>query len=133
MDDKQLVILLGDSVFLDSLGITLRDELGLIVIQMDGNSPGLPDLLQAFAPDLMIFDLDAPCTSAILVLLRESPVTTSLGVDHSFSQVTVLKSTLCPIDSMQQFCRLAQSELGRNLSRQKGGERKLEIHPSNHK
>lgn len=121
MDDQQLVILLGTSVFLDSLGVTLHDELELSVMQMDSNGPGLSDRLRALAPDLVIFDLDFPCTSAILALLRERPDTTSLGVDHSFSQVTVLQSSLCPIDSMQQFCQLAQGVLGCNLRRQEGG------------
>lgn len=122
MNDQPLVAFLGESVLMECLGESMRSELEVIVVWMDICTAGLYEQLNTLKPDMIVVDLETPRPYAVLALLRERPGTLFLGVDHISSQVIVLQSSQHPVRSMQEFCQLAQAELGCESRMQKGGE-----------
>jgi len=123
MGKRPLVVLLSDSILMEGLGESLREELRLNVVQVENHRGGLQERLDGLAPDLIIIDLDNPHLSTILFILRKQPETLFLGIDQQFSQVFVLNCNRYPIHSMGEFCRLAETLLDVNGHKRGGGAR----------
>jgi hypothetical protein len=122
MDTRADVVLFGNSVLLEGLGMSLSNDLGLYVVQVDNHTSGLEERLNSLEPDLIVVDLDTPRLSAVFSLLRQRPGTLFMGIDHVSSEVIVLKSNLYPIHSMKEFYQLTQMELGCEVRMQEGGK-----------
>lgn len=80
--EKKRVILYGRSVILGTVGASLQQYPDLEVISL---SLPLPDVqeLGALAPDVIIFDLQAPHPDLAISLLDASPRLTLIGIDPS--------------------------------------------------
>lgn len=119
---RPLVVLLSDSILMEGLGVSLREELGMHVIQIGNHRTDLQQNLDALEPDLIIIDLDDPQLPAILFMLRKQPGSLFLGIDLQFSQVVVSNCNRYPIHSMGEFCQLAETLIEGNSHRQAGAE-----------
>ncbi len=111
MEKQMLVVVLGDSLLMDSVGSDLRDGLDLNVIQVNAFSADDGDWLKSLNPKLIVFELNTPRPCHILSLLREQPGTLFLGIDINCSQAIVLNSNLHSIGNMKELCQLAQTKL----------------------
>lgn len=111
MGDRMPVIVMGDSLLMDSLGSNLREGLKMDVIRVNAASADLEERLRVIQPDLIVFELDVPRPCSILALLKEQPGTLFLGIDPTFSQVIAFNSNWHIIQTMQEFCQLAQTQL----------------------
>jgi hypothetical protein len=108
MDKRPLVVLLGDSLLLDGVAMSLGDRWRLGVVQMDTSIADIGERLISLKPELILFELDNPRTPAVFSLLREEPDTVLLGLDRDRSQVIVLSSSQHATQSMQELGQLVQ-------------------------
>lgn len=111
MEHQISVVVLGDSLLMDSVAGNLRDELSLSVIRVDASCINNRERLKSIQPDLIVFEWDAPRPCSILALLREQPGVLLLGIDTNCSQVVQIIGGLHDVQNMKEFCRLAQNSL----------------------
>lgn len=111
MENQFSVVVLGDSLLLDSVAGNLRDELSLSVIRVDASCINNRECLKSIQPDLIVFEWDAPRPCSILALLREQPGVPLLGIDTSCSQVVEITGGLHPVQNMTELCQVARNSL----------------------
>jgi hypothetical protein len=121
MDSGGPVVVLGDSLLMDSVRTTLQNGLAHSIVQVDPLEADIGGCLKFFRPELIVFELDSSPLYAILSLLREQPNTLLLGIDGHCSQVIALNGRQHLIEDMEGFCQLAQAELDRRAHIWKGG------------
>jgi hypothetical protein len=92
MDDRQVIVLFGDSLLMDGVEASLADQHELDVIRVDITINNVGQHLQTIAPDLVIFDLDLPFSAQIVPLLQEQPGIPFIGLDAQCSEVITLSS-----------------------------------------
>lgn len=92
MDDRQVIVLFGDSLLMDGVEASLADQHEMDVIRMDATINNVGQHLQRIAPDLVIFDLDLPFSTQIVPLLQEQPGIPFIGLDAQCSEVITLSS-----------------------------------------
>jgi hypothetical protein len=122
MTKKGLVVVVGDSLLMDSIGTNLRNRLALSVVRLNACNMDLVRCVKALQPELVIFELDThrPCT--ILSLLTKQSDSLFLGVDTYDSQVLMLDSNRHQVEDMQEFCQLVQTNLEYKTDMRKGGK-----------
>jgi DNA-binding NarL/FixJ family response regulator len=103
MDDRQLIVLFGDSLLMDGVEASLADKQELDVIRVDATITNVGQHLKSIAPDLVIFDLDIPFSAQIVPLLQEQPGIPFIGLDAQCSEVIALSS--------QQYTALSANDL----------------------
>jgi len=111
MEEKVQVIVLGDSLLMDSVMTNLQDELALSVTRVDVSCMEDRECLHSLDADMFLFELDAPQPGTIISLLKELTDALFLAIDTNCSQVLELSSTRHPIKNMKELCRLAQTRL----------------------
>jgi len=111
MEEQVRVIVLGDSLLMDSVVTNLRDELALDVTQVDTSCMDNEECLKSLDAEMFIFELDSPQPGTVLSLLKELTDALFLAIDTNCSQVIELSSTRHPIENMKEFCQLAQTRL----------------------
>lgn len=90
MDPKQIIVLFGDSLFMDTIeaGLGAGREFGLVRIYTSVTDVG--KRLQSFHPDLVIFDVLNLDDHAVLTLLKDQPGTLFLGLDINTNRIIAL-------------------------------------------
>ncbi|MBN2393254.1 MAG: hypothetical protein JXR84_21165 [Anaerolineae bacterium] len=110
MDDRQVIVLFGDSLLMDGVEASLADQQELDVIRVDATINNVAQHLQTIAPDLVIFDLDLPFSSQIVPLLQERPGIPFIGLDAQCSEVIALSS--------QHYTALSANDLVKVIQKQ---------------
>lgn len=108
MDNRPVVVLLGDSLFLEGVAMSLADRQRLGVVYMDSFGTDIQERLKSLKPKLIVFELDGPRSPAIFSLLKERPGTLLLGLDLDHNQVLLLKSRQHLAHNMKELCQLVQ-------------------------
>jgi hypothetical protein len=121
MDERPLVALLGDSLLMDGVEAGLANKRALGIVRLDTSIADIGERLKSLNPELIVFELDTPRSTAVLSLLREQPGTLLLGLDLACSQVIVLNSNRYPTRTMKELCQLAQTEVSYRARLRKGG------------
>jgi hypothetical protein len=111
MEEKVQVIVLGDSLLMDSVMINLQDELALNVTRVDASCINDKECLKSLDAEIFIFELDTPQPGAIVSLLKELTDALFLAIDTNCSQVVELGSARHSIENMKELCQLAQTRL----------------------
>lgn len=111
MEEQVRVIVLGDSLLMDSVVTNLQDELALNVRRVDISHMNNEECLKSLDAEMLIFELDAPQPGTILSLLKELTDALFLAIDTNCSQVIEFSSARHPIENMKELCRLAQTRL----------------------
>lgn len=111
MEEKVQVIVLGDSLLMDSVMVNLQDELALNVSRVDISCMENQECMKSLEAEMFLFELDNPQPDAILSLLKELTDALFLAIDTNCSQVVELSSTRHPIMNMKELCRLVQTRL----------------------
>jgi hypothetical protein len=81
MRTEPLLVLLGDSLILDSVEASLTGDQAFSVIRLRSAHPEIAERLRALAPNLIIFDLDARDFHSIIPFLKARSGVPLLGID----------------------------------------------------
>jgi hypothetical protein len=119
MTNKPLVALLGNSLLIDGVAESLASRQTLNVIRIDSTDVGTS--VKSLQPDLIVYELESPQSSAILALLSEQPGSLLLGLDLSSSRVIVMNSQQHITRSMQDLYQVFQTEAGLVANPPQGG------------
>lgn len=95
MSEYQLVVLLGDSLLMDTIEASLRKERTLSVVRIQSDVKNWQACIEVLCPDLVIFDWGTPRAQIALSLLRDQPGMPLIGIDITTNNVTVLNSRQC--------------------------------------
>ena len=117
METRPLVVLLGDSVLMDSVAISLAGNQLLEITCLDAQAIDARQRLHTLKPDLVIFELDTSRLPGILSLLWEQPGTLLIGLDLACSRAIVLNSHQHLTPTLNELCRVVQAEAGQKANR----------------
>ena len=109
MEKRPLVVLLGNSLLMDGVAVSLTDRRMLGMVRMDRDSGDIRERLQWLDPDLIVFELDDPNGPSIISLLKDCPETLLIGLDLDCSRAIVLNSRQHLTQSMNELQRVVQS------------------------
>jgi hypothetical protein len=123
MIKRPLVVLLGDSVLIDGVAVSLGGCPELGVARIDTLVIDIEACIKSLKPDLVVFELDSPYSAHILSLLREQPGIQLVGLDLTSNRVLVLNSRQHKTRSMDEFSHVIHIIAGRGARSQKGGHR----------
>lgn len=121
MEKRPLVVLLGESVLMDGVAVSLGDQRVLDVRRTHISAVGLRERLQSLKPDLIVVELDTQGSQSIVTLVREQPSTLLLGLDLTCSRVIVLNSHQHMTPTMNDLCQVVQAEVSQASQSAKGG------------
>jgi hypothetical protein len=102
MEQRQRVILYGDSLILETVGASLQKRPQLEVIALSNPCPSA-EQLAAMKPDVILFDMGTPRPEAAFSLLATCPGLLLVGVDPDRNRAVAW--------SGQQLCELSTSDL----------------------
>jgi len=108
--EKRRVVLYGSSVILGSVGASLRRQPDLEIIPLSSVCPTVQEL-EAYTPDVIMFDAQADRPEAAFFLLETRPGLLLIGIDPSKNQVRLW--------SGRQLCELSTQDLVQVIT---GGE-----------
>jgi len=112
MDKQPLAVLLGDSLLIEGVAMSLEDDgRQLRVVRMDTALPDIRERLKSLNPKLVIFELDNPRLPTMLPLLREQPGTLFLGLDLDCTQAIVLNSSQHLARNMTELGQLVRIKM----------------------
>lgn len=111
MKKQPVVILLGDSMLMEGVAVSLACNEALRTQRLDPAAADLHARLGSIAPDLIAFELGTEWSHAILSLLQEQPGSLLLGLDLNCSRVIVMNSHQHLTKSMQELYQLFQDEV----------------------
>ncbi len=94
MRDQRLIVLFGDSLFMDTVEASLEGKQEFGVMRIHTTVSDARDRLKCLKPDLAVFDLCGPASEVVLPLLWEQPGVPLLCLDVTCSRVIVLSSRL---------------------------------------
>ena len=123
MGKRPLVVLLGDSVLIEGVAVSLGGCQELGVTRIDTLVIDIEACVKSLKPDLVVFELDSLYSTHILSLLKEQPGIQLVGLDLTASRVLVLNSRQHTTRSMDEFSHVIHTVAGRGALSQKGGYR----------
>jgi hypothetical protein len=123
MIKRPLVVLLGDSVLIDGVAVSLEGCQELGVARLDTPVIDIEACIQTLKPDVVVFELDSLYSLHILSLLTEQPGIQLVGLDLTSSRVLVLNSRQHTTRSMDEFSHVIHTLAGQGALLQKGGHR----------
>ena len=106
MQKQPQILLIGDSVLIDSLGEKLDGRADSQIIRKCATSVEALKAVHTFIPDLVIYELNDKNADSIFAMLRDQSDTAHLAIDLNSKQVNHLKCHLKPAQSMQELCDL---------------------------
>jgi hypothetical protein len=117
METRSLVVLLGDSILMDGIAISLAGNQLLDMTRLDAHAIDVRQRLHSLKPDLVIFELDVSRLPCIPSLLLEQPGILLIGLDLACSRAIVLNSHQHPTSTLNELCRVVQAEAGQKACR----------------
>lgn len=105
------VVVLGDSLLMESVENSLRYELGLNVTRVCALLDDVNELVDSIQPRLIVFEMDTPNPCSILSMFSEQSDALFLGVDINCSQVVVLNSQNCILQNLNELCGIISERL----------------------
>ena len=111
MGNQPHVLLLGDSVLMDSVAESLSKQEFTNVIRTSSNSQEAREYVNSLNPDLIVYELNAKNTDPILTIISEQTDTLHLAIDLNRNQVILLDCQRKPTESMQELCELVSQEV----------------------
>jgi len=115
MERRPLVVLLGDSLLMDGIAVSLAGREMPGTIRMDSDVVDIREHLKTLQPDLVIFELGTPTSTAILSLLSQQPGIQLMGLDPACSRVIMLNSQQHPTPTMYELYQVVQAETAKRI------------------
>jgi hypothetical protein len=106
MEKQPQILLIGDSVLIDSLGEKLNGRADSQIVRKCSTTVEAQKTVNIFIPDLVIYELNAKNADSIFSMLRSQADTMHLVLDLDSKQVILLESQRKPTGSMQELCDL---------------------------
>jgi hypothetical protein len=116
-----IIVLLGHTVLIESIAISLEMLPNLCVCRIDGPGKDLAERLRSIMPELVIFELEASGSSILLDILKKPTGIPLLGLDQNCSQVIVLNSYPHMTRTMSEFIQIVQDIVREGAIPSKGG------------
>ncbi|GAB4438885.1 MAG: hypothetical protein Kow0031_20780 [Anaerolineae bacterium] len=106
MNRKQIVVLFGDSLFMDTIeaGLGAGREFGLV--RVTAGAANIARRLDSFHPDIVIFDVIHLDEDLVLSLLKNQADTLFLGLDITTHQIIALCSQCYTARSLAELTRI---------------------------
>ena len=111
MERKPQVLLLGDSVFMDSVAESLLERKCSNVVRICSKTQQARDLVNFLNPDLIVYELNSQNTDPIFAIIKEQADTLHLAIDLNCKQIILLDCQRKPAESMQDLCELVLQEV----------------------
>ncbi len=111
--NRWLVALFGESLFMDMVETSLQDSSELGVVRVDANVDDAGEYLQSLHPDLVVLDLNTPQFQSAVMILRNQPGTPVLCLDANCNQVVTLSSQQHTPATVKDLGRLVRAAVGR--------------------
>ena len=105
------VLLLGESVFMDSVAESLLERESSNVVRICSKIPKARELVNSLNPDLIVYELNAQNTDPIFSIIREQADTLHLAIDLSGKKIIRLDCQRKPAESLQELCELISQEV----------------------
>lgn len=121
MERRPLVVLLGDSVLIDSVSVSLGEKEVPGVIHVNVPSSEVHKQLGDLKPDLVVFELDSPYTSPVYTYLKEHPGILLVGLDLTCCRAIVLNSQQLDNPTLDDLCHMVHAEVRKGITFEKGG------------
>jgi hypothetical protein len=109
MEDRPLVVLLGKSLLMDGVAVSLTGEQMQRMVRMDVECNDIRERLKSLEPDLIVFELDNPKTQSIISLLKDRPDLLLIGLDLDYCRAIVLNSHQHITQSMNELQHVVQT------------------------
>lgn len=122
MEQRPMVVLLGESLLMDGVAASLAGKEMLGTVRMNSHVKDIREHLETLQPDLVIFELDEPESPFLFSLLREQPGILLIGLDLACSRAIVLNSRQQMTRTMSELCLMVQAEAVQKARLPKGGE-----------
>jgi len=106
MSEKKCVLVYGKCLNLSGVAACLKLEAGLDVHLADTHQCSAREVLDAFNPKTIIYDLTDPPTDLDLALLADRPDTQLIGVDPSSDDVLVLTGKRSRVVTVNELANL---------------------------
>lgn len=119
MIDRPRVVLVGNSLLMDGIAISLADTQMRGFERTEMECGDLQERLEALEPDLIVFELDHPLASAVRSLLSAKSELLLIGLDKENCHAVVLNSRKRFTRTMADLCRLVEEEVYPALLSQK--------------
>ena len=112
MEYQPQVLLLGESVFMDSVAESLIERQSSNVIRISSTIQKARELVNSLNPDLIVYELNSRNTDPIFMIIREQADTLHLAIDLNYKQIILLDCRRKPAETMQELCELVLQEVG---------------------
>ena len=112
MEKRPLILILGDSLLMEGIAVSLAGCPQLSLIGIDYSEFDVWQKIDSLNPDAILFELEIPQSPLILWLLKERPGILLLGLDLSRSRVIVLNSRQHCSKTMHDLCQIVEAETG---------------------
>ena len=110
------VLLLGESVFMDSVAESLLERKCSNVVRICSKAQKAKELANSLNPDLIVYELNAQNTDPVFAIIKEQADTLHLAIDLNCKQIILLDCHRKPAESMQDLCELVFQEVSlRNI------------------
>lgn len=109
MERGPFIVLLGDSVLMDSLADYLAVRRVPGVLRTSSTSIG--DQIESLKPSLILLELGRPYSDQVIALLQQRPGMAIIGLDLDSSQAIVLGSYQRIIGTMEDLYKVIQTEI----------------------
>ncbi len=121
MARQPLIVLIGTSLLMEGVAFSLASKPRLNVLQLEPALIQMKDCLHCLEPDLVVFELGAPCSEALTALLNEQPEIRLAGLDLNTCQLIVLTSRQYQTDTMQDLLQVFQQQTHQQAHSLEGG------------
>jgi hypothetical protein len=119
MVDRPCVVLVGTSLLMDGIAISLAGIQMLGLERADLECSDLQERLKRVEPDLIVFELDHPLVSSIRSMLKAKSELLLIAFDIESCHAFVLNSRQQMTKSMADLCRLVEEEVYQALHSRK--------------
>jgi len=109
MENRPLVVLLGNSLLMDGVAVSLADKQMLRMVRIDTQTDDIWEQLESHQPELIVFELNNPNMLAIISHLKNRDDMLLIGLDLDCSRAIVLNSRQHLTRSMNELYRVVQS------------------------
>jgi DNA-binding NarL/FixJ family response regulator len=116
MGQRQLVVLFGESLFLEAVETCLAQEPDMGVMRVHTTVDDVGQRLASINPDLVVLDWNAPYCDFALDFLQERPGVPVLCLDLNCSKVIVLTSRRYTAANAEELVQLVRDQAGNGHS-----------------
>ncbi len=110
MTEQRLVVLFGDSLFMDTVEARLEKNQELGVMRIHNSVADVMERMKSLSPDFVIVDVNTHYAKFTLPFLQEQPGTPILCLDVTCNQVVTLSSQQHAVQTTEELIQLVREQ-----------------------